>query len=200
MGTLLKLGPANDGQEITWEEFESAGFEEGYRYEIIDGVLSVLPTPNIPHDFILVWLNRHLLRYADAHPDVINYVTGGARIFIPNRPRTTVPQPDLAAYRDFPQVWPIRDVHWRSLGPILVVEIVSEDTPDKDLVRNVGLYGAVPGIREYWILDGRTGILNLRVYRRRGLRWQNPIDVSAGGTYTTPRLLPGFSLAIDPLS
>jgi hypothetical protein len=35
------------------------------------------------------------------------------------------------------------------------------------------------------------------VYRRRGAQWQPRLTVPFGGTYTT-RLLPGFSLVVDP--
>jgi hypothetical protein len=37
----------------------------------------------------------------------------------------------------------------------------------------------------------------LTVYRRRGARWQRPIELAYGDTYAT-RLLPGFELLIDP--
>jgi len=38
----------------------------------------------------------------------------------------------------------------------------------------------------------------LTVYRRRGGRWQRPIVVAFGEVYQTQRLLPGFSLTVDP--
>jgi len=38
-----------------------------------------------------------------------------------------------------------------------------------------------------------------RVYRKRGAKWQKPIDYHYGDTYTT-KLLPEFSLLIDPLA
>ena len=84
---------------------------------------------------------------------------------------------------------------------MFVVEIVSPDDPDKDLFRNVDLYEQVPSIREYWILDPRDGLANttLRVYRRRGRKWQKPLDVKPGDAYST-KLLPGFCLRIDPLA
>ena len=66
-------------------------------------------------------------------------------------------------------------------------------------LRNVELYLRVPSIREYWIFDPRQDPdrPTLRVYRRRGSRWQRPVDVAPGETYTTP-LLPGFALLLDP--
>ncbi len=82
---------------------------------------------------------------------------------------------------------------------MLVVEVLYDDDPDKDLVRNVELYLQVPSIREYWIIDGRNDPDRpvMFVYRRRGRRWQNVIRVAAGDVYET-RLLPDFRLLLEP--
>src|SRR5439155_1470268 len=82
-----------------------------------------------------------------------------------------------------------RRFRWQDYSPVLVVEIVSDDDPDKDYVRNVALYAEVPSIKEYWVLDPGPDPdrPSLRVYRRRGKGWQKPIDVPFGGTYQTPR-------------
>ena len=61
------------------------------------------------------------------------------------------------------------------------------------------LFLQVPSIKEYWILDPRDDPdrPTMLVYRRRGLRWQNVIEVAFGESYRT-RLLPGFELLLDP--
>ena len=89
-------------------------------------------------------------------------------------------------------------VNWRDVSPLLVVEVISPDTAEKDLTRNVPLYVRVPTIREYWIVDPRTSydLPSLTVYRRRGTNWQKPIQVDAGGVYTS-RLLPDFTLDLN---
>ena len=89
--------------------------------------------------------------------------------------------------------------NWRDVSPLLVAEILSDDTANKDLVRNRDLYLQVPSIREYWIIDPRQGTRQtiLLVYRRRGRGWARVRTVVPGGTYTTP-LLPGFSLVVTP--
>jgi Uma2 family endonuclease len=119
-------------------------------------------------------------------------------VFVPGEEETTTPEPDLAVYRDFPRHLLAEEVNWEQVSPILVAEVVSEDDPDKDLDRNVELYRQVPSIREYWVLDPRRdpNRPSLRAYRRRGGRWQRPINVAPGGTYET-RLLPGFVLLLD---
>ena len=110
------------------------------------------------------------------------------------------PEPDVACYVEFAERF-AADADWRDYSPILVVEVISADTADKDLVRNRRLYLQVPSIQEYWILDPREGIagLTMLVYRRRGRRWAARITVEPGATYTTP-MLPGFSIVLNPLA
>jgi Uma2 family endonuclease len=200
MATVLKLGPADHGRPMTHEDFEAADYEEGFGYELIDGKLYVSPKPNAPRGRVQNWILMKLALYSVEHPEVINYVHSEARVFVPGRTEETVPEPDVAVYRNYPLDRDIEEVQWEDVSPILVVEVVSPDDPDKDLVRNVELYFQVPTIKEYWALDARknAGRPSMRVHRRYGKRWQL-IDLAYGETYTT-RLLPGFALTIDPRS
>lgn len=195
----LHLTPAWAGRDVTLEEFEHATGQEGWHYELIDGRIEVSPSPDLPHDSVLFWLNRLFMRYSDEHPEVINYLTNHSRVFIPGRQATTCPEPDFAAYRDFPLHLPLRLRRWRDVSPILVVETLSRDNRNKDLVRNVALYLQSPTIREYWIIDPLTDPDHptLSVRRKRGRAWQRIIDVPFGEIYTT-RLLPGFTLLVNP--
>jgi Uma2 family endonuclease len=201
MSTVLKLGRADHGRPMTLGEFMAGDYEEGYQYELIDGRLYVVPSPDLPFDRMETWLWRKLDAYSQQRPEIINYVSAHARTFVPGRPGETCPEPDVTAFRDFPHHLPFHEVRWQDLLPVLVVEVLSADDPDKDLVRNVELYLEVPSIREYWILDHRESLEHpcLLVYRKRGRRWQRPITVEPGETYTT-RLLPGFELIVDPRS
>jgi Uma2 family endonuclease len=196
--SVKPIGPADHGREATEEEFDSSEDQEGFRSELIDGRLYVSPIPEAPHDSIEMWLLRLLIRYSEAHPEVINHVTNKSEVFLPGRARPTRPQPDIACYADYPVRLPRGMRRWREISPILVVEVASDDTAMKDFKRNVELYLEVPSIREYWVVDQRPdpNYPSLRVYRRRGQNWQKPIDISPGQTYTT-RLLPGFELALD---
>jgi len=195
----LYLTPADAGRDMSLEDFERANGEEGWDYELIDGRIEVSPTPELPHDSLLSWLNPRFIDYSRAHPEIINYLSNHPRVYIPNRPAPTCPQPDFAAFQGFPVHLPYRQRRWRDVSPLLVVEIISPDYRKKDLVRNVELYLQSPTIREYWIFDPLADADGwfMRVYRKRGRAWQKPIDVPLGATYTT-RLLPDFSLIVDP--
>jgi Uma2 family endonuclease len=199
MKTALKIGPEDHGRRMSLEEFMAAGNAEGYQYELIDGRLYVSPLPDLPHDCVEEWICSLLKSYSDENPDVINKVKNKSRVFVPRRRAVTCPEPDVAAYRDFPLDRPFRELRWQDVSPLLVVEVLSEDDPDKDLVRNVALYRRVPSIREYWILDPLQegpDRPHLIVHRRWGRRWRI-LHFAPGETYTT-RLLPGFKLLVDP--
>jgi Uma2 family endonuclease len=198
MATVTKIGPLDHGLGMTLDEFLTSSSEEGFHYELIDGKLYVTPLPNLPEDADEQWLYGELKLYSRAHPEIINYVTNKARIFVPGRRRVTAPEPDLAAYRNFPLHSPRRTLRWQDVNPLLVAEVLSKDDPAKDLVRNVELYWQVPTIKEYWILDTRADPDHptMIVHRRHGRSWR-VLEIQAGATYST-RLLPGFELVLDP--
>jgi Uma2 family endonuclease len=195
-----KLGPLDRGLPMTFNQFMRADYQEGYQYELIDGELYVFPLPNLPENRIEMWIGAKLQGYSLEHPEIINFVTYKARVFIPGRPRATVPEPDQAAYHNFPLDQPFKKVRWQNVSPILVVEVVSREDPYKDLVRNVKLYLQVPTIQEYWLIDPRKNPERptFRVHRRQGKKWRI-VQPAFGEVYTT-KLLPGFALIIDPRS
>jgi Uma2 family endonuclease len=199
MKTRLYLTPRDQGRALSLEEFESADSQEGYHYELIDGRLEVAPLPNMPHEELRDWLTRLLNRYAEEHPEIINHVKAPARVFVPDRPEATCPEPDIAAYQNFPHDLPISRRRWQDFSPLLVVEVLSADNPNKDRVRNRRLYLQVPSIQEYWILAPLEDAdrPSLTVLCRGTSRWRRAVTVEASGTYTTP-LLPGFSLLLVP--
>src|SRR5947209_18653158 len=64
----LRLGPRSAGLLLTPKEFDRARIQEGWRYELINGVLVVSPTPSRkerhPNDRLGQWLGH----YQDNHP------------------------------------------------------------------------------------------------------------------------------------
>lgn len=200
MHVIHKLGPADHGRALEYDDFLAAEYQGGYQYEIIDGRLYVSPGANPPQDRLEIWLLGKMYLYSQLRSESINYVTNKARVFVPGRLGVTAPEPDLAAYRDYPLELPFEELDWEKLRPIVVGEVISPGDPKKDLVRNVELYLRVLSIKEYWILDGRENYdqPTMYVFRKRGSKWTK-IEVAFGETYTT-KLLPGFALKVAPRS
>jgi len=195
--TQLKLGPNDHGHRLTLEEFEDAEFDSGHKYEIIDGRLYVSNEPDPSENELELWLFEKLWEYSRSDGSALNHVTNKGRVFVHLRPDTTVPEPDIAAYEDYPLDRRFTGTKWSEVSPVLVCEGLMND-PVKDLERNVELYLGVPSIKEYWVLDGREDAAEptLIQHRRYGKRWVVR-SFAFGSTFTT-KLLPGFELLIDP--
>lgn len=198
MAVATSLGLADHGHPVTLEEFESAEFEEGYKYELIDGRLYVSPAPNLPEDDLVFWLFRSLYEYMRRRPKAIKHLSQKARVFVAGRSEVTCPEPDISVFRVYPVDVARDQRRWQDVSPIIVVEVLYDADPHKDLVRNVELYLQVPSIREYWLLDARYSAdePTLIVHRRRGKRWVRR-EFLLGETYKTS-VLPGFKLVVDP--
>jgi len=152
--------------------------------EFTDGRLEVLPMPTPKHQLIskfLLYLFEEYLR------------PNGQAYYAPLRVRIRkgkFREPDLIIFRrrDDPRI-----EKRYLLGADLVVEIVSADDPDRDLVEKRKDYaeGKIP---EYWIvnpLDETISVLTLgkKNYRRHG--------VFQRGQSATSVLLPGFTVNVD---
>ena len=115
--------------------------------EFTDGYVQELPMPARTHQAVLGFLYRHFHAWFAPR--------GGVVLFSPLRLRVRpgkFREPDLLALRDRSDIRG-QDRYW--LGADLVVEVVSPDNPDRDLVAKRNDY-AEAGIPEYWIADPRN--------------------------------------------
>jgi Uma2 family endonuclease len=120
--------------------------DDGQRYELHEGVLSVTPAPNLDHQIVLANLFRILDRHVGSH-------SKGLVLFAPLDVILTdsnVVQPDLV-YLDPGQM---RQRSRRGIEgpPTLLVEILSPGTARVDRTVKRALY-ARHGVPFYWIID-----------------------------------------------
>lgn len=112
--------------------------------ELTDGYVEILPMPSRGHQRILAFLYSAL--HAFLQP------LGGEALFAPLRLRIRpgkFREPDLLLVRDARDARS-GDRFWT--GADVVVEVVSPDRPERDLVHKRDDY-AEAGIPEYWIVD-----------------------------------------------
>jgi Uma2 family endonuclease len=184
----LEIGPDSAGILLKPAEFDRAEFVEGWRYELINGVLVVSPIPleaeRDPNEELGYWL-RH---YQETHPEGnILDKTLSEHTVVTGENRRRVDR-----------------ILWIGLGRLptsedvasILVEFVSKGKRSwrRDYVEKRDEYMAL-GVKEYWIIDRfeRT----LTVYTRQGKRIKTRV-VGETDTYTTP-LLPGFQLPLGRL-
>lgn len=182
------FGPESAGTLMTPREFDRADFVEGWRYELIHGVLIVSPIPSEKERDPNGELEYLLRVYRDTHPQGASL---DATLF-----EHTIRTFDNRRRAD--------RVIWAGLGrqprpnetPTIVVEFVSAGKRDRkrDYEEKRDEYLAV-GVQEYWIIDRfqRTKT----VFSRQGKKVKKTV-VPENKTYAT-NLLPGFELPLARL-
>ncbi len=182
------FGPESNGLLMTPEEFDRGEFEEGWRYELVQGVLIVSPPPleqeRDPNDEL-----GYLLRsYQETHP------RGSAL-------DATLPEHTVRTAANRRQA---DRVIWAGLSrrprrgetPTIVVEFVSAGrrNRERDYHQKRDEYLGV-GVREYWIIDRFTATMTVITAAGGGFKQR---VLSRRQTYKTP-LLPGFALPLARL-
>ena len=149
----------------TWSADEYLALSTNHLVEFSDGALEVLPMPTEQHQLIVAFLYRTLFAFVATQKL-------GEVLFAPFRVKLweeKFREPDLVCMLA-ENSQRRENQYWR--GADLVMEVVSEDDPERDLVKKRAEYAAA-GIHEYWIVDPRDETITLLV-----------LDPSAG-TYET---------------
>ena len=155
--------------------------------EFTDGRIEELPMPTATHQAIILFLLDLFNAYLGPR--------GGFALFAGLRVRMRegkFREPDVVALRDRSDPRN-QDRFW--LGADLVVEVISPDDPDRDLVVKRADY-AEAAIPEYWIVDPR--VESVTVLRLAGSDYVEHGVFARGDTATSP-LLDGLSLAVTAL-
>ena len=200
MATAMKLGPTDHGRPMTWDEFAAADYEEGYRYELNNGRLYVSPAPNLPQDRIQMWLFSRLFLYSLQHPDVLNYLSPSSRVIVPMPGQgSRFPNPTWRLTGTFP--WTCHLPRWfgRTSARSWSWKWSPTTILTRTLVRNVDLdlgRGVDPRILDRRYTGQRRSADDAHLPPPRSAL-AGAIEVGFGETYTT-KLLPGFTLILDP--
>lgn len=170
-----------------WSEDDYLSLTEGTNHlvELSQGHVEVLPMPTRTHQRIVFFLARVLHSFLMAHGL-------GTVLFAPLRVRLwegKFREPDLvvvlAEHRD-------REHEAYFDGADLVIEVVSDDDPDRDLVTKRREY-AQAGIAEYWIVEPQVETITV-------LRLDRDQYVEHGrfgrGAAAASALLPGLSVDV----
>ena len=155
--------------------------------EFTDGRVEELPMPTFTHQAILALLYRLFHEHVEPRGGVVLFAALRMRIR-----EGKFREPDLLLLCDRSDAR-CRDRYW--LGADLVVEVVSPDDPDRDLVVKRADY-AEAGIPEYWIVDPRNETVT--VLALEGNEYVEH-GVFAPGGKTDSRLLAGFAVDVAAL-
>jgi Uma2 family endonuclease len=179
--SALPRGPRDIGYaglRMTADEYLALG-ETRERYELIDGIVVMSPSPSTRHQKLIRLIWKQIERALESHP--------GAEVFHDTDLRigpVLVYQPDLMCYlpgrfASFPERL--------AVPPDLVVEVLSPSNKPLDLITKRADYERF-GVGEYWIVDPDT--LECRQLVRSGERFTE----AAAGMELNCRSIPGLSV------
>ena len=174
-----------------WSESEYLSHDFSGLVEFDNGFLEFLPVPSIAHQETVL----HLYRKID---DFVQLDRLGKTLVAPVRVRT-VNLPDEIKHRE-PDVCFLRRGRfdrqrtnfWETAD--LVVEVVSDDDPDRDWVTKKREY-AVAGIPEYWIADPRDRTLTVFALPEGAVEYRRAGRYAAGETAASV-LLEGLTVDV----
>ena len=161
--------------------------DDGRRYELHQGELSVTPAPGTRHQRAIIALGSRLYEHVRAR--------GLGEVFVAPTDcilsNVTVVQPDiLYVATDRLSIISERGIEG---APTLVVEVLSPSTAHLDRGRKMKLY-AEHGVPYYWIVDPESR--SMEAYTLTGAAY-----ALAGRVTGEPAALPPFSdLTVDPAS
>jgi Uma2 family endonuclease len=144
---MTTIGLEDHGRLMTLEDFLSAEVVEGYRYELVRGVLFAEEIPDESHCQVVSNLYQILIIHGHHQPGVILRCGGGAEFLLCPPEGASALRPDVGVV--------LRKTPKDSAGrrnPALVVEVVSNRSIDRDHRIKRGDYLAF-GLLEYWIID-----------------------------------------------
>ena len=172
---------------LTYEDYVLLP-DDGRRYEIHDGELSVTPAPGRRHQWVVVKLTVALHEHVTARDLGEVYVSPFDVILADS----TIVQPDLTfVAKDRLSVLADRGVQG---SPTLAVEVISPYTGRIDRSTKLNLYARF-GVPYYWIVDPEARTID--VYRLE----RAPVgSVGAAATYAEPQRFSEVLADLPPLS
>ena len=172
--------------EWTYDEY-AALTDDGEWYEIVNGVLVMAPSPDIPHQSAVARFTYYLLTYVE-FAGLGKIVPAPADVVLsPNN----VYQPDvfvvLNAHLD-------RVQEKRVVGPPdLVIELASPSTAIYDRLTKYDIYARF-GVPEYWIAKTATRTIEVLVLEEGMYR---SLGVFSGQEKLPSRIVPELPVAVD---
>lgn len=166
------------------DEYLSLG-ETDERYELIDGVVVMSPSPFLAHQRVVRELWFQIESFCRRNSGVECFVETDVRFSA-----SAVYRPDIVVYRSLAAS---TDPARLTTPPTLIVEVLLAGTKARDLVTKRDDYEKY-AVDEYWTIDPEDG--GVRCWERRGTRL---IDRPIAGDLVTSRSLSGLAVDLRPV-
>jgi len=172
------------GLRVTADEFLRLE-EDGYRYELIEGVVCMSPSPTPRHQNVAVRIAAQIDAFLETH--AVGHVFVEVDVDLGPGPQggDLVYRPDVV----FNRADAAEGVPDRIIAPVdLVVEIISSTTRRFDSDTKKADYERA-GVREYWLIDPERG--EMTFHRLSEGRY---VEMTPTGDRLQTEAVPGFAL------
>lgn len=174
-GELLKAAEdtavyREERPRMSEEEFLKLTDTSDNRYELIDGEVYQLASPSYEHQRIVVEVLNIIHQWS--YGKKCKPVVAPFDVTLPKDDARNIVQPDIVVICDHENI----DKQGKYNGiPALAIEVLSESTRNKDMLKKLNLY-MCGGVKEYWIVNPwnremyiysfeANGIKNYRVFK-----------------------------------
>lgn len=141
---------SHSGMRITYEEFKHITHESENRYEYINGMIYLLPSPAYIHQKTVGKLLVNIMNCLDEKDSCdCEPLISPFEITLYRQEDINVVQPDIIVFSDRKN---INDDGRYQGTPGIVIEVLSEYTRSKDFINKLDLYMS-SGVGEYWIVS-----------------------------------------------
>ena len=146
---------SHKGMKVSYEKFLEITRESENRFEYIDGEIYLLASPRFKHQKIVIEMSSILLEWFKSKKCQPLSAPFDVTLYKDEEPN--VVQPDLLVICDQENV---EEDDTYSGIPALVVEVLSQSTQNKDVIKKLDLYRAA-GVCEYWIINPLSKEINI---------------------------------------
>ncbi len=144
MFTIQKNEPRYIGLKVTNEEYIQLE-DDGFRYDMIEGVLHLAPSPFSPHNADLFEFSRLVGNYL--FDTQIGIIIPEVDVHLPDGGDVLRPDVSIVLKENKHII-----KNWIFGTPDIVCEVLSESTKKKDLNEKADRY-LTNGVKEYWIIE-----------------------------------------------
>jgi Uma2 family endonuclease len=177
------VGTSHAGLRMAAEEYLALG-ETSNRYELVNGVVFMSPSPSSKHQRIV----RRLLAQLDTACEQFAGLEALGDYDVVLAPGL-VYQPDVCVFAP----GRFKETAEHSIVPDLAVEVLSPSSKAYDLITKRQDYERF-GVREYWVIDQDDG--SVRCWVRRGAAFQ---ELKVEGDRLESTAIPGLVIDLRPL-
>jgi Uma2 family endonuclease len=161
VSTVEKQTPKYSGMHVSREEYLDLE-EDGFRYDMIEGVLHLSPSPEFEHSSRSGNLFYKIKSYLQERK--IAHIVFETDVFLPDK--KDVVRPDISVILNENMNIVKKHIHG---SPDLVAEVLSPSTRNRDLGIKAERYLSC-GVKEYWIVDPENSKIHL--WRNLGNEWK----------------------------